>query len=108
MPKISFPDFWKFYKGTPEQKEAIVILESMMPVSLLQDDSSWVIKYREQPEVPPSVVPPQCIDIIAEFEGFRPTPYLCPAGIPTIGYGATYSWRGAQILPRASLTARLC
>lgn len=23
------------------------------------------------------------------FEGFRPKPYLCPAGVPTIGYGAT-------------------
>lgn len=23
------------------------------------------------------------------FEGFRARPYLCPAGVPTIGYGAT-------------------
>jgi lysozyme len=23
------------------------------------------------------------------FEGFRPRPYLCPAGVPTIGYGST-------------------
>lgn len=23
------------------------------------------------------------------FEGFRPRPYLCPAGMPTIGYGST-------------------
>ena len=50
MAKISFPDFWKYYKGTPEQKEAIVLLESMMPSSLLQDESSWVVKYREKPE----------------------------------------------------------
>ena len=78
--KISLPDFFKYYKGTVEQKEAIVLLESQMPHSLLQSDSSWVIKYREKPEAPPSVVPPQCLDIIAEFEGFRPTPYLCPAG----------------------------
>ena len=97
MGKISFPDFWRFYKGTPEQKEAIVLLESQMPHTLLQDDSSWVIKYREQPEVPPSVVPPQCLDIIAEFEGFRPTPYLCPAGVPTIGYGATYYEDGRKV-----------
>ena len=47
MGKISFPDFWKHYKGTPEQKEAIVILESMMPSSLLQDESSWVVKFRK-------------------------------------------------------------
>jgi lysozyme len=27
------------------------------------------------------------IAIIKEFEGFYPKPYLCPAGVPTIGYG---------------------
>lgn len=27
--------------------------------------------------------------IIAEFEGFRAAPYLCPAGVWTIGYGTT-------------------
>ncbi len=27
------------------------------------------------------------IALIKQFEGFRPTAYLCPAGIPTIGYG---------------------
>lgn len=34
------------------------------------------------------------LDIAAElcrrFEGFRSEPYLCPAGVPTIGYGSTY------------------
>lgn len=29
------------------------------------------------------------IDIIKKFEGFRSTPYLCPAGKYTIGYGFT-------------------
>ncbi|NDB87223.1 MAG: lysozyme [Alphaproteobacteria bacterium] len=28
-----------------------------------------------------------CIDIIKSFEGLFLKPYLCPAGIPTIGYG---------------------
>jgi lysozyme len=27
------------------------------------------------------------IDLIKKFEGFRATPYLCPAGYATIGYG---------------------
>jgi lysozyme len=27
------------------------------------------------------------IDLIKQFEGFRPTVYICPAGYPTIGYG---------------------
>ena len=30
------------------------------------------------------------IDMIKSFEGFRSAPYKCPAGIPTIGYGATF------------------
>ena len=30
-----------------------------------------------------------CLAIIRECEGFRAAPYLCPAGVPTIGYGST-------------------
>ena len=30
-----------------------------------------------------------CLDIIKQFETFRSEPYLCPAGIPSIGYGTT-------------------
>ncbi|MGL4640963.1 MAG: lysozyme, partial [Shewanella sp.] len=29
------------------------------------------------------------LPIIARFEGLRLHPYLCPAGVPTIGYGST-------------------
>lgn len=29
------------------------------------------------------------VRFIAEFEGFRADAYLCPAGVPTIGYGHT-------------------
>ena len=53
MAKISLPDFFRYYSGTVEQKEAIVLLESMMPDSLLRDQSAWVRKYREQPEKEP-------------------------------------------------------
>ena len=28
--------------------------------------------------------------LIKKYEGFSSTPYLCPAKVPTIGYGATY------------------
>lgn len=30
-----------------------------------------------------------CLQIIRASEGFRARPYLCPAGVPTIGYGST-------------------
>ncbi|MGF1542867.1 MAG: lysozyme [Pleurocapsa sp.] len=37
-----------------------------------------------------SLVPSQkCIDLIKRWEGFRSRAYLCPAGVPTIGYGHT-------------------
>ncbi len=29
------------------------------------------------------------IQLIRQFEGFRAAPYLCPSGVPTIGYGHT-------------------
>lgn len=31
------------------------------------------------------------------FEGLYLTPYLCPAGVPTIGYGATYYEDGRRV-----------
>lgn len=32
------------------------------------------------------------------FEGLYLSPYLCPAGVPTIGYGATYYEDGRRVL----------
>jgi lysozyme len=31
------------------------------------------------------------------FEGFYPKPYVCPAGVPTIGYGNTYYESGDRV-----------
>lgn len=35
--------------------------------------------------------------LIKEFEGFSSKPYLCPAGIPTIGYGNTFYSNGSKV-----------
>ena len=32
-----------------------------------------------------------------QFEGFRSKPYLCPAGVATIGYGSTYYSDGSKV-----------
>ena len=32
-----------------------------------------------------------------QFEGYKGKPYLCPAGIPTIGYGSTYYADGRKV-----------
>lgn len=37
------------------------------------------------------------LDIIKTFEGFSPTPYLCPAGYWTIGYGSTRGLDGKRV-----------
>jgi lysozyme len=37
------------------------------------------------------------IRLIQEFEGLRLTSYLCAAGVPTIGYGATYYHDGSKV-----------
>ena len=36
-------------------------------------------------------------DLCRQFEGFRSAPYLCPAGIPTIGYGSTHYQDGTPV-----------
>ena len=45
-------DFFKFFSGTPEQMEAVQLLQATMPASLLKDDAAWIVKFREQPEQP--------------------------------------------------------
>lgn len=37
------------------------------------------------------------IDLIKSFEGFKSKPYKCPAGIPTIAYGATFYPNGKKV-----------
>ena len=45
------------------------------------------------------------IDLIKSFEGFYAKPYLCPASVPTIGYGTTRYPNGNKVtLKDASIT----
>jgi GH24 family phage-related lysozyme (muramidase) len=39
----------------------------------------------------------KCIQLIKHFEGFSAKPYLCPAGVATIGYGSTRDPDGKAI-----------
>jgi len=36
-------------------------------------------------------------ELVKQFEGFRARPYLCPAGVPTIGYGSTHYADGSSV-----------
>jgi lysozyme len=37
----------------------------------------------------------KAVDLIKQFEGFSANAYLCPANVPTIGYGST-AWGNGQ------------
>jgi lysozyme len=37
------------------------------------------------------------VELCRQFEGFRPDPYLCPAGVATIGYGTTFYFDGTPV-----------
>ena len=37
------------------------------------------------------------IDLIKSFEGFYAKPYMCPASVPTIGYGTTRYPNGNKV-----------
>ena len=37
------------------------------------------------------------IALVKEFEGFRKAPYLCSAGVPTIGFGSTLYADGRKV-----------
>jgi lysozyme len=44
------------------------------------------------------------VDLIKEFEGFRGKAYLCPAGVPTIGWGTTKGVSQADVQRGRTIT----
>lgn len=40
-----------------------------------------------------SVIPDAALTLVESYEGFSPTAYHDPVGVPTIGYGSTRDWR---------------
>ena len=87
-----FTNFFIHFRGETHQMDAVGELWRRMPVSLLEEDTDWIVKYRSAPEPPPapiSVINDAGIDLIKRWEGLRLDAYLCPAGVWTIGYGST-------------------
>ena len=46
-----------------------------------------------------------CIDLVKQFEGRQLQGYICPAGVPTIGYGYTGKINGQTITTKTIITA---
>lgn len=64
------------------------------------------------PPVPPVPViswgvPPEAMELSKAFEGFRYAPYLCAAGVWTIGYGSTRDKGGRAVAPNTAPVTEL-
>lgn len=88
-----FTRFFEYYNGYTHQMDAVGELWRKMPVSLLEEDADWVVKFRSGPVDPEpepiSVINQAGIDLIKRWEGLRLEAYYCSAGVVTIGYGST-------------------
>jgi len=52
----------------------------------------------EKPVLPPHrFINAAGLAILKQYEGFKAKPYICPAGVPTIGYGCTYYSSGKRV-----------
>jgi lysozyme len=91
-PPQKLRDFFKnFDASNPNHLAAVDLLQSQVP-GVMSDGAEWVKKFREKshPKSSGARVPQEALDLIKKYEGFRAGPYICPAGVPTIGYGNTF------------------
>jgi GH24 family phage-related lysozyme (muramidase) len=86
---IALADLFRYYKGLPHQMAAVQQLGQLVPPELLSRDQEWFKTWStdgKQPD-PGWLAPAQ--RIVKEFEGCYLKAYICPAGVPTIGWGST-------------------
>lgn len=99
-----FTRFFQYYQGESHQMDAVGELWRLMPVSLLEQDSDWIVKYRTpkaaQGPNAISVINAAGLSLIKNWEGLRLESYVCPAGVWTIGYGST----GEHVYPGQRIT----
>ena len=87
--KIRLLDLFKYYKQLPHQSAALSELEEALlkaDPALLNRDQAWFKTWSQggkQQDINEGV------KLIQEFEGCHLEAYLCPAGVPTIGWGNT-------------------
>jgi lysozyme len=69
------------YRGLKKESETIKALPWQMP--------PVIEPIKEEPKMTKEEAQAFLVDLIKKREGFQPRPYLCPAGVLTIGYGFT-------------------
>jgi lysozyme len=97
---VRLADLFRFYKhGLPHQMAAITELQEAMLKAdprLLDRDQPWFKTWSQAGKQPGAIYLTPAEKIIKEFEGCKLTAYKCPAGVWTIGWGAT-SVNGAAV-----------
>ena len=70
-----FENFFEYYKGQPQQKEAVAMLWKAMPVSLLEEDATWIETYRQEPPANSNSngIPQAAVDVIKSSRAFDPS-----------------------------------
>jgi GH24 family phage-related lysozyme (muramidase) len=94
---IRLVDLFKYYRALPHQNAALQELEAQ----ILKADPNVFNRSQDWYSTWSSAVAPKefgpAAQMIKEFEGCRLTAYLCPAGVPTIGFGNTRYPDGAPV-----------
>jgi GH24 family phage-related lysozyme (muramidase) len=96
---IRLIDLFRYYKALPHQMAAISELEAeLLKVApdAFNRDQPWFKTWSQSGKQPEPIYLAPALRIIKEFEGCRLTAYKCPAGVWTIGWGAT-SVNGAPV-----------
>jgi lysozyme len=94
---ISFKNVAEFYQGEPQQDAALDWLDKHCPEDV---KTGFEAEWRKEPPAAKSSgerVPKQALDLIKKYEGWREKPYICPAGVATIGYGCTFYPDGRKV-----------
>lgn len=61
------------------------------------EQATFLDKFRADPTPKPALAWEPAAKLIREFEGFSDVAYICPAGVPTIGWGTTRWPDGAAV-----------
>ena len=97
-------DFFLHFDATnPNHLQAADLLQRHAS-QVMSDNAEWVRTFRG--EVASSAYLDTANKLIQEFEGFRATPYKCPAGVWTIGFGSTYYTDGTLVTPQDTPISR--
>lgn len=86
---VRFADLFRYWRGEPHQLAAVELLGREIPVELLSREQEWFKVWSQAGRTPEPEWLAPALKIIKQFEGCHLQAYLCPAGVPTIGWGNT-------------------